>query len=349
MADAPGSPEPTGPAGLAGVRVLLVLGTAAGGVGRHVQSLAPGLVERGATVQVACPRSTQEVFGYAGHVPLDVGERPHPVRDVAAVLRLRLQRADIVHAHGLRAGALAALAGRRPLVVTWHNAQLTGSGLGSALERLVARRASVTLAASADLAARARLLGARDVREAPVAAPSLHPTGRDPGLGHPLVLSVGRLHPQKGYDDLVAALPLLGGATVAVVGDGPLADELRAGAPEVHWLGRRDDLADLYAAADVVVLPSRWEARSLTAQEAMLAGRPLVVTSVGGLPELVGDGALLVPPGDPQALGTAVRGLLDDPAAAAALAARGARVAAGWPSVSDTIDQVARVYAELLR
>jgi glycosyltransferase involved in cell wall biosynthesis len=174
------------------------------------------------------------------------------------------------------------------------------------------------------------------------------PTGRDPGLGHPLVLAVGRLHPQKGYDVLIDALPDVGDAVVAVAGDGPLASDLARRAPQVRWLGRRDDVADLYAAADVVVLPSVWEARSLTAQEALRAGRPLVATDVGGIRELVGDGAVLVPAGDARALGSAVRRLLDDPAAAAELAARGRAVADTWPSEQDTVDQVASVYRELL-
>ncbi|MGI8537760.1 MAG: glycosyltransferase family 4 protein, partial [Mycobacteriales bacterium] len=198
------------------------------------------------------------------------------------------------------------------------------------------------------LGARARAAGGRDVRPGPVAASPLRATGRDPGLGSPLVLAVGRLHPQKGYDTLLAALPLLGDAVVAVAGDGPLEAALRAAAPQVRWLGRRDDVADLLAAADVVVLPSVWEARSLTAQEALRAGRPLVATAVGGIPELVRDGAVLVPPGDPRALAAAVRGLLEDPVAAAAVAARGREVAATWPTPDDTVDQVAALYRELL-
>ena len=342
-----------------GLRVLLVLGTATGGVGQHVHGLEARLRAAGVDVRVACPPSTQAVFGFARHVPLEVGSRPSPVRDARAVRALRRQRADVVHAHGLRAGALAALAGlplsrgrragRRPLVVTWHNAQLTGGRAGGLLERLVARRADVTLAASDDLAARARALGATDVRLAPVAAPALVRTGRDPDLGSPLVLAVGRLHPQKGYDVLLDAVAQLGDVVVAVAGDGPLEAALRARAPGVRWLGRRTDVADLLAAADVVVLPSRWEARSLTAQEALRAGRPLVATAVGGLPELVGDGALLVPPGDAAALAAAVRRLLDDPAAAAELAARGAARAATWPTEDDTARQVAAVYDDLLR
>ncbi|MDX6199977.1 MAG: hypothetical protein QOJ79_3128 [Actinomycetota bacterium] len=340
--------RPGADARLDGRRVLLVLATSTGGVGRHVRSLADGLTARGADVVVAGPASTQRLFGFASYAGVEIGERPHPVRDAAAVVGLRrlAAEADVVHAHGLRAGALAPVT--RPLVVSWHNALLTESRLGRLLQRHAARRATVTLAASDDLARDALAAGGRDVRVCAVAAPELRPTGADPGLGRPLVLAVGRLHPQKGYDVLVEALPLLGDAVVAVAGDGPQRAELEASAPQVRWLGRRDDVADLYAAADVVVLPSIWEARSLTAQEALRAGRPLVAADVGAIAALVGDGAVLVPPGDAVALGTAVRRLLDDPDEARAIAARGAAVAAGWPTEADTVAQVAAVYAELL-
>ena len=333
---------------LAGARVLLVLATSTGGVGRHVRSLTDGLRRLGADVRVAGPASTNGVFGFPDFVTVDIGSAPHPARDARALVELRrlARDADVVHAHGLRAGAIAPA--MRPLVVTWHNAQLTGSRLGALLERHVARRATVTLGASQDLVDRARACGAADARLAPVAAPPLLPTGRDPGLPRPLVLAVGRLHPQKGYDVLVDALPLLGECTVAVAGDGPLEAELASRAPAIRWLGRRDDVADLYAAADVVVLPSVWEARSLTAQEALRAGRPLVASDVGGIRDLVGDGAVLVPPGDAEQLGRAVRRLLDDPAEAAAVAAKGAAVAATWPTEQDTVEQVAAVYRELL-
>lgn len=328
-------------------RVLLVLATSTGGVGRHVQSLAAGLAELGVQVIVAGPRSSAEVFSFPSFVEVDIGGRPHPVRDAKAVHALRrlARSVDLVHAHGLRASSLAVLC-PGPVVSTWHNA-VTGR-LGASLEHLVAVRASVVLAASPDLGARAREVGGRDVRPGPVAAPPLVPAGRDPGLGSPLVLAVGRLHPQKGYDTLIAALPQLGDAVVAVAGDGPLEAELRASAPQISWLGRRDDVADLLAVADVVVLPSRWEARSLTAQEALRAGRPLVATAVGGMAELVQDGAVLVPPDDPAALGSAVRALLDDPAAAAALGARGRAVASGWPTEQDTVAAVAALYRELI-
>ena len=329
------------------LRVLLVLATSTGGVGRHVQSLAAGLAAAGCAVTVAGPASTRAVFDLPAYEVVEIGARPHPARDAVAAARLRAlaRRADVVHAHGLRAGALAVLT-TPPVVVTLHN-EVDGR-IAAVLERLVAHRAAVVLAAGADLAERARAVGARDVRAAPVAAPALVATGADPGLGTPLVLAVGRLHPQKGYDVLLEARHAWPEAVVAVAGDGPLAQELRAQAPDVRWLGRRDDVADLLAAAAVVVLPSTWEARSLTAQEALRAGRPLVATAVGGVPGLVRDGAVLVPPGDAAALAAAVRRLLDDPAEAAAVAARGRAVAATWPTEQDTVDQVLGVYRELL-
>ena len=81
----------------------------------------------------------------------------------------------------------------------------------------------------------------------------------------------------------------------------------------VTLLGHRDDVAYLLTAADVAVVSSVWEARQLFAQEALRAGVPLVATAVGGLPGLVGEAAVLVPPKDVDALDAAVRRLLADP------------------------------------
>jgi glycosyltransferase involved in cell wall biosynthesis len=211
---------------------------------------------------------------------------------------------------------------------------------------------------------RARELGARDARPSPVAAPGLGAPQRSPeavraALGvadRPLVLAVGRLAPQKGYPLLLDAAR--GWATrrpaplLVVAGEGPLRRSLAAriaaeGLP-VRLLGHRSDVADLLAAADVVVLPSRWEARALVAQEALRAGTPLVATAVGGVPELVGEAARLVPYGDAPALERAVSGLLDSPASAKRLAVLGLAQAAGWPDEAEAAEQVLDVYRELL-
>lgn len=321
------------------------------------------------------PAATEASFGFAAagaaFLPVETAIGRRPVDDARALRRLRsaLRSADLVHAHGLRAGLLSglALSAATPYVVTWHNA-VAGTGVRrravGLLETVVARGAEVTLAVSPDLAARARAVGGRDVRLLPVPAPPLGPAAMAPAAvrtelgvaGRPLVLGVGRLHPQKAFATLVAAAADWDGRTpapvVAIAGDGPLRAELTAAisaaGTDVRLLGHRTDIAELLAAADVVVLPSRWEGSPLVVQEAMAAGRPLVATAVGGIPDLVGDGAVLVPPGDPVALATAVSRLLDDPAAAGALAARGLARAATWADEAANVARVAAVYAELL-
>jgi glycosyltransferase involved in cell wall biosynthesis len=253
-------------------------------------------------------------------------------------------------------------------VVTWHNAVLARGIRGRAyhvLERRVARMADVTLGASTDLVGRAIDLGARDVRLGAVAAPTLPPATRtaaeirkEIGVedGAPLILSVGRLHPQKGYETLVAAsarwTKRTPPPTVAIAGTGPSYLALAAqisdiGAPVV-LLGHRPDVADLLGAADLAVVSSVWEARQLFAQEALRAGVPMVSTAVGGLPELLGDGAVLIPPNDVDALDTAVVDLLDDEGARRLLAKAGSDQADRWPTDADTVNQVLGVYRELL-
>lgn len=369
---------------LHGRRIVEVLATSAGGVGTHVRSILPVLRDAGATVRVSGAPATEELFGFssagADFQPVGISAGLAPFADANAVLQLRraLTGADLVHAHGLRAGLVAAAALRvpggrkRPLVLTLHNALLEDGGrlhrLLQAVERITIRGADLVLAVSSDLAANARRAGARDVRVTPAVAPPLPPARRDRaevrrelGLsdGRPLVVAIGRLHPQKGYDVLLDAVAgwaadprLATPPLVAIAGDGPLRDQLagRIGAERlpVELLGRRDDVADLLAAADVCVLPSRWEGTPFTAQEALRAGTPLVSTRAGGLPELVGGGAALVPVGDAGALSDAVVGVLTDPVRAADLAARGRVRAAEWPDEATAARRLVAVYLELL-
>jgi glycosyltransferase involved in cell wall biosynthesis len=366
-------------------RIAEVLATSTGGVGTHLRSVLGPLGRAGAAVRVCGPRATEELFGFtatgADFRAVGISAGLAPAADLRAVFALRraTRGADLVHAHGLRAGLVAAAARtvagerRRPLVLTLHNALPGGGGLRrrvlQAAERATIRSADVVLAASSDLAENARALGARDVRVAPVAAPPLSPperarpdVRREIGLDddqRPLVVAVGRLHPQKGYDLLLDAVArwvadprLRPTPLVAIAGDGPLHDELTARiAAErlpVVLLGRRTDVADLLGAADVCVLPSVWEARSLTAQEALRAGTPLVATAVGGIPELVGDAAELVPPGDADALAEAVTAVLTDPTEIARLGTAGPRQAASWPDEAATAAQLVELYRELI-
>ena len=119
--------------------------------------------------------------------------------------------------------------------------------------------------------------------------------------------------------------------------------------PTLSGRDTRSDVADLLTAADLAVLPSHWEGSPLAAHEALQAGCPLVATAVGGVPALVGpDAAVLVPPGEPGALAGAIAGLLDDPAAAHALAQRGKARARRWPDAAGAAAHVLGIYAELL-
>lgn len=363
----------TRPAG--GPRVLLVLGTSGGGVGRHVRTLEEGLAAHGVPVRVAGPAATRDAFGFDRFTALDVADRPRPAADARAVRSLRrlARDADVLHAHGLRAGALAALARvglrRRPgLVVTLHNA-LTATGAVAAvyavLERTVARGADTVLVVSDDLGDRMRALGARRVDLAVVPAPVRAPA---PGVtrdavradlgvpaGTALAVTVARLAQQKGLDLLLDAAARWRAAgvrvLVAVAGDGPLRAALQARADAealpVRLLGHRDDVPDLLAAADVVVSPSRWEGQPLSLREALRAGAPVVATDVGGVAAVLGDAGVLVPYGDPGVLADAVAKVLADDDLASGLRARAAGRARTLPTDADAVDQVLAAYRSL--
>jgi len=371
-----------------GLRIAYLLGTSGGGTGAHVAMLAEGCAGQVAAVAVYGPAATGRRFFPGGRitfVPVEIADRPRPARDAAAVLRLRRllarDRPDVVHAHGLRAGAVAALAlalppPRRPgpprqrpaLLVTVHNPPPAGGPAGlvyRALERIVARRADAVACVSADLTARMRRLGARECGPALVPAPDAGPPAPPDiaaaraslgGAGRPVVLAVGRLAAQKGFTVLLDAaarwrdrvpVPL-----VAIAGDGPLAGTLRghAGAAglDAVFLGRRADVPALLAAADVVAVPSHWEGQPLLLQEALRAGRPIVASRVGGIPDLTGDdGALLIPPGNPGALAAAVLAVLDDPALAARLAGAARARAGALPTPAAAVASALDSYSRL--
>ncbi|MDQ1695753.1 MAG: hypothetical protein QOJ03_1106 [Frankiaceae bacterium] len=352
------------------LRILLVVGPSTGGIGRHVHTVAGEMVRRGHDVAVVGPAASAATFDWAAtgaaFVPAPIGgASPRALRRATAMLRRAAAERDVVHAHGVRTGAVAAAARLRPLVVTWHNGphdRWRRRLAHPALEQLVARRADLTLTVSADLSNRAARAGARAVETVVVVAPPLPSAGRSPeavrselGVGaRPLVLAVGRLEPQKRIDVLVDALAGWPGpvSPVAVVaGTGSLEADLRrqierTGAP-VRLLGRREDVADLMTAADVVVLPSAWEGYPLVAQEALRAGTALIATPVGGVPDLVGPAALLVPAGDPHALQLALRHLVEDPAERRRLGAAGRERAHTWPTTEQMVDRLAQIYLDL--
>jgi glycosyltransferase involved in cell wall biosynthesis len=355
--------------------VLLVMGTSAGGVGRHVAGLAGSLVGAGHDVTVAAPADAIARVDLAAVatsvVPLRVRDRPDPPGDVRAVAALsRLARdADIMHAHGLRVGALAALAvrhrGRPPLAVTLHNAAPAGRLAGwvyAALERLVARRADLVLGVSADLVDRMSALRARRVDLAVIAAPGLRVAmrardevraelGLEPGTA--LAVVVARLAAQKGLDQLLdahGALRDLDLLTV-VAGDGPLRAALQRRVTDerlpVRLLGHRDDVPALLAAADVVVSSAVWEGQPVGLQEALRVGAAIVATDAGGTAATLGDAAVLVAGADVAALARAVREVVLDDGVRDALRSKAVARAADLPTDADARDAALAAYESL--
>jgi glycosyltransferase involved in cell wall biosynthesis len=179
------------------MKVAFVLGTSAGGTGRHVKMLAAGCAVRGMPVEVFGPAPTDLAFGFTSDGALtpisfaavDIADRPRVLPDLRAIARLRrlieAGQPDLVHAHGLRAGALTAIAlafarrrtGVQPaLVVTVHNAPPEGALTGAiyrVLELIVARNADSVLCVSPDLEDRMRAAGAQRVGRAVVPPPAV--------------------------------------------------------------------------------------------------------------------------------------------------------------------------------
>ncbi|WP_313138153.1 glycosyltransferase, partial [Paracoccus jeotgali] len=184
------------------------------------------------------------------------------------------------------------------------------------------------------------------------------PTGvrAEPG---PTLLCVARFTRQKNHRTLIAALARLRhthpDARLALVGTGPEEAAIRArvarlGLEGVDFLGHRDDVADLMAAADLVVLPSAFEGLPLVVLEAMALGTPVIATRIGGVIEAVGpDHPWLVPPGDPRALARAMADALDDPAARAQAAAQQSARFDSFYTAPRMGRDTARIYAAALR
>jgi glycosyltransferase involved in cell wall biosynthesis len=314
--------------------------------GRFVADAVEHVRARGVEVEVVSPASFRH-FGVAYGHGIVGNLRAQPWRAVLVPVFLASFRraaaraardADLVHAHWLAAGAVAATLGRPYVVQVW------GTDVELArrvpwLARPVLRRARLVIAASSFLAQEARALGARDVRVVPsgVAIPPAVREPEDP----PHVLYVGRLSEEKGVLELVEACR---GLPLVVVGDGPL----RAQVPAALGFVAPAELGSYYERAAVIVVPSRREGYGVVAREAMAWGRPVVASSVGGLVDAVEDGVtgVLVPPGDVGALREAVTALLDDAALRGRLGAAGRARATADLSFTAAGDALLAVYEE---
>jgi glycosyltransferase involved in cell wall biosynthesis len=278
---------------------------------------------------------------------------------------VRRLRPTLIHAHGARAGLpLAAIAGRR-LIYSVHGYHFVGKAWGPRqlailAERRCSRRAGLTLfvcASDRELAAEAGIL--RHCRRERV-IPNGIELDLPPATGSPdgrCLGFLGRLVEQKNPLLLLDVLDALRaeGYRLAVIGDGPLADELRRRAAALALTDRVEFVGSLPRAqalqrlrsVDVLLMPSLWEGMPLAALEAMAIGVPVVASAVGGLREIIEDGrsGFLVEGGDPGDYAAAVRRLSADPAQRAGIVARARRLVAerfAWTAAQE-------VYLDLYR
>jgi glycosyltransferase involved in cell wall biosynthesis len=375
-------------------------GTDSGGQNTHVAELSAALAGQGHDVRVYTRRDHPDLPAEVArdgvtvvHVP--VGPPSYLPKDellpymgdfarwVADDWRTVGPVPDVVHAHFWMSGLAAVTAGRRcgvPVVQTFHalgsvkrrhqGAADTSPPGRVGYERTLGRVVDRVIVQSQDEIRELLRLGVPRTRMAQV--PSgvnlnrFHPGG--PSVPRPTdrkrILSVGRLVPRKGFEELIQAMRHVPGAECWIVGgppDGdleadPYARQLRelAGrcgvADRVHLAGAvpAADMPCWYRSADVLAATPWYEPFGLTVLEAMACAVPVVATGVGGLADTVLDGLTgdLVPGRDPRALGVALRRLLDDDSrrlAYGAAAVDRATHAYAWPQVAE---RVTAVYAE---
>jgi glycosyltransferase involved in cell wall biosynthesis len=173
----------------------------------------------------------------------------------------------------------------------------------------------------------------------------------------------GRLHPVKGHKHLLIAVAAVAAVAQSqtieclVVGDGESRQDLEALADElgienqVRFLGYRDDIADILATLDVLVISSLSEGLSLSMLEGMASGRAIIATNVGGIPEIITDGktGILVPPEDSESIAQAVLRLESDRALREDLGRNARRECLNNYMIPKTVEQFSNLYRNLLR
>ena len=364
------------------ISVLQVLEATEGGTRRHLRDLVGALdpSQFRVSLAVSCrrdPAFRKDVAEFVSHglavCEVDMVRGIAPVADACSLLRLvrciRRTRPDVVHAHSAKAGFLARLAGawcRVPVVYTPHlfpflmGCQPRLRRLYRLLERSVRGATAALIAVSEEERREALELGYAPGRVLlipnGVAARGVEPVAvrQSGGL---TVGFFGRLTRQKGPDvlidavaDVVAHVPQV---TFLLYGDGELSEALRARVQErqlaehVQFKGAcaQGDTVALMRAADVLAVPSRWEGCPYVVLEAFLAGVPVVAAAVGGVPELVRDGAsgVLVAADDAEALCDGLLVLLRDPVKRRRLAEAG-RDAVAAHSLAAMAEAVGEVY-----
>lgn len=367
-------PEAARPAPADRTRVVhLVLSLGVGGLEMMVLHLARHADRARFDTRVLCLREPGPLAAAAAAAGVEVDSLDCPglpkARTLARLARkLRALRPHVLHTHNPSPhlfGALAAPAAGVPVVVhTKHGRNYPDSPRAVWVNRVASwltdRVVAVSEATAAVASGRERVPGRKvcvipnGIDVARFRPPAVRPA--DPLR----VIHVARLNRIKDQPTLLRAARLVAdaepGFRLDVVGDGPERAGLEALAaalwlgPHVRFLGERHDVNDLLATAALFVLSSVSEGIPVTLLEAMAAGLPAAVTDVGGNREVVvpGETGVLVPPGDPEALGRAILAALRDPAGRARMGAAARRVIEDRFDVRHTAARYHATYLELL-
>ena len=304
-------------------------------------------------IVVACPPSPggRRLLGRAAAIGLGIKMLDGPADATADWIR-RL-RFDLLHihagigweGHGLAASGRAAQVPKivrtehLPDVITDPDQRHAHAEGLTLVDRVICVSAGAAASFEAGGVDRAKLAIIHNGLPVRAATRSRVEMRRELGLaeGQPATLTAARFTAQKDHATLIdaaaAVLARRADMRFLLAGDGPLIDECRTRAEArgvadaILFLGHRDDVADLLAAADLFVLPSRFEGLPLAVLEAMAAGLPVVSTRVGGTDEVVLEGLTgrLVQPGDNHELAGAIVDIVSDPEKAAAMGAAGRR------------------------
>ncbi|MDX9844572.1 MAG: glycosyltransferase family 4 protein [Aquabacterium sp.] len=304
-----------------------------GGAEQHLRDLCEGLRDAGHVVEVAAPLNSwigQRLIE-AGFVVHDFDFRGH--YDVLAMARLflllRQKKFDIVHAHLVRAawyGRIAAALSGTPMLSSVHD--MTTWKRYSRKHSTIA----VSMAVKKHLISRGFeadkifvvFPGAKNCDLGEVAEQTRQKVRKDLGLTDLdiAVFMIGRVAEVKGHDIALDAMRLLSnsdGGRVRLFCAGQETEWGRAlhasdAGQYATWLGRRDDVAELLAAADIFIQPSRSEGLGIAIMEAASASKPIIATSVGGIPEIIDDqvNGLLVPPESSFSLAEAIKKMARD-------------------------------------
>ena len=351
------------------MKILVVLHSLkSGGAERHALQLMRGLRERGHETRYAGPMKgwlgqQLQADGFDGiDLPL-LG-----LYDLPSIVRLafyaRRWGADLIHGHLTRGAWYTGLAARLaglPNVATAHSDN-AGKHFGRA-DRIIAVSQAVAdfLARRGYSPGRIRMVhhGIADIA-ARLPGDVRTTTRRSLGLAddEPCLLMAARIVPAKGHDTALQALARLADRrwTLLLAGDhhGDLGPPMQALARDlgiaerVRFLGLREDVPALLAASDVLLAPSRREALSLTLLEASACALPIVASRVGGIGEVVEDGAsgFLVPPDDPAALAAALAPLLADTGLRRRCGARARQIFEAGFTEDAMFDKTVAVYRE---